>query len=203
MRIGILGGTFDPIHLAHLRMADEVREALDLDCVSFVPAGIPPQKAQPGASACDRLQMVRLATCDHPAFDVDDRELARTGPSFSADTLAELSSRGPETDLWFILGSDQLRNLHTWSRPEQILALSSLAVVRRPGDPETRPEREVSAALEPSLAGARIRSIPISSLEISSTDIRARVARGASIRYLVPSSVREYIEERKLYRENP
>ncbi|MFQ5699031.1 MAG: nicotinate-nucleotide adenylyltransferase [Myxococcota bacterium] len=203
MRVGILGGTFDPIHLAHLRLAEEVREALELERVRFVPAGDPPQKPRPGAAACDRLEMVRLATCDHPSFEVDDRELNRPGPSFSADTLAELRASDPGADLWFILGSDQLRKLHTWSRPEQILSLASLAVVRRPGDPEARPERAASSALEPLLAKARVRAVEISWLEISSSDIRARVSRGASIRYLVPSRVREFIENRKLYREDP
>jgi nicotinate-nucleotide adenylyltransferase len=214
VRLGILGGTFNPVHVAHLRVAEEVREALGLDRVLFVPSGDPPQKSEGLAPARERLEMVRLAVLGEPAFEALDLEVARPGLSYTADTLAALREASPESELWFILGTDQFRRLDTWSRPESVAGQANLAVVHRPGEQPG----ELRDLVPPSLAdqfeaaqgsseqlvhasGHAVRAVPITRLDISSTDVRARIARGESIRYLVPERVLEYIEKRGLYRE--
>jgi nicotinate-nucleotide adenylyltransferase len=209
--VGILGGTFNPIHLAHLRVAEEVRETLGLERVLFVPSGDPPHKLDELEPAERRYDMVRLAVETNPAFEVLDLELRRTGPSYTVDTLDELRRLNPGQELWFIIGSDAFAELETWYRPARLFELASLAVVQRPG----RAARPVGAALSEELArpfratvrglehpsGHEIRGIPVSELAISATDIRERIARGASIRYLVPEAVIEYIRKNGLYRE--
>jgi nicotinate-nucleotide adenylyltransferase len=214
VRLGILGGTFDPVHVAHLRVAEEVREALDLERILFVPAGDPPQKARTRAPARERLEMVRLAILGESAFEVLDLELARPGPSYTADTLDALHDAAPDDEPWFILGTDQFRNLDSWSRPEAVLAGTNLAVVKRPGEIEGSLRELVPPTLADGflpegdradelihVSGRIARAVPITRLDISSTDLRARIARGESIRYLVPDRVLEFIEKRRLYRE--
>jgi nicotinate-nucleotide adenylyltransferase len=214
VRLGILGGTFNPVHVAHLRVAEEVREALTLERVLFVPSGDPPQKSEGLAPARERLEMVRLAVLGDPAFEVVDLELGRSGPSYTADTLATLHRASPESELWFILGTDQFRRLDTWSRPECVLARANLAVVSRPGEeggalrellpPTLVDQFAVASGRRDELthaSGNAARAVPITRLDVSSTDLRARIARGESIRYLVPERVLEYIEKRGLYRE--
>jgi nicotinate-nucleotide adenylyltransferase len=209
--LGILGGTFNPIHLAHLRVAEEVREALGLERVLFVPSGDPPHKLDALELAERRHEMVRLAVETNPAFEVLDLELRRAGPSYTVDTLEELGRTHPGQRLWFIIGSDAFEELETWHRPARLFELASLAVVQRPGQvarpvdavlPEklARPFRATARGLEHA-SGNEIRSVAISELAISATDIRARIARGASIRYLVPRAVIEYIRKNGLYRE--
>jgi nicotinate-nucleotide adenylyltransferase len=215
VRLGIFGGTFNPVHVAHLRVAEEVREALGLARVLFVPSGDPPQKSKGLAPARERLEMVRLAVLGESAFEALDVEIGRPGPSYTADTLAALDRESSAGELWFILGTDQFRRLDTWSRPEAVLARANLAVVNRPGE-KRAPLREL---IPPVLAdqfevakdsrndlvhvsGHAVRDVPITRLDISSTGLRARIARGESIRYLVPERVLQYVEERGLYRED-
>jgi len=201
VRLGILGGTFDPVHIAHLRVAEEVREALGLERVLFVPAGDPPLKTHTGAPAAARLEMVRLAVASHPAFEALDLEVRRDGPSYAADTLADLQRDNPGVELWFILGTDQLRALDQWREPRRVLERARLAVVRRPGEKEGTVRDLVPVSLADALESTVFESVPITALAISSTDIRMRLARGASVRYLVPDPVLEYIRDRRLYEE--
>jgi nicotinate-nucleotide adenylyltransferase len=214
VRLGILGGTFNPVHMAHLRVAEEVLEALGLERVLFVPSGDPPQKSKGLAPAHERLEMVRLAVLGEPAFEALNLELGRPGPSYTADTLAALHEDSPESELWFILGTDQFRRLDTWSRPEAVLARANLAVVNRPGEDGGSLRELVPPQLEDQFdpaqdrrgqlvhaSGHAVQSVAITRLDISSTELRARIARGASIRYLVPERVLDYIEKRGLYRE--
>jgi nicotinate-nucleotide adenylyltransferase len=210
--LGVVGGTFNPIHLAHLRVAEEVREALGLDRILLIPSADPPHKGAGLAPAEQRLEMARLAAASNPRFEVLPLELGRTGPSFTVDTLGQLGRERPGDRLWFVIGSDAFAELDTWYRPEALFELASFAVVRRPG----HDGRPLGALLPPRLAGLfemtadalihasghEVREIPISQLDISATDIRRRIARGASIRYLVPDAVREYIEKHALYRED-
>ena len=197
MRIGVLGGTFDPIHLGHLAIAEEVRDRLDLEEVCFVPAGAPWMKAgQPMSSALDRLSMVRLAVEDNPFFRVSTIELERLGPSYTVDTLRELQEEyGPEARLFFILGTDAFARFDEWKDPEEIIEMATLAVVERPG-------ATVSAKAVEEQAGssASVELVRGVHLEISANDIRRRVSEGASIRYLVPEPVERYIYARGLYR---
>lgn len=212
MTLGVVGGTFNPIHLAHLRVAEEVRETLGLERILLIPSGDPPHKGTGLAPAEQRLEMARLAAASNPRFEVLALELGRSGPSFTTDTLAQLGREHPAASFWFVIGTDAFSELDTWYRPEALFELASFAVVRRPGH-DGRPLGallprplaglfEVTADALIHASGHEVREIPVSQLDISATDIRRRVARGASIRYLVPDAVREYIEKHGLYRED-
>lgn len=189
--MGLLGGTFDPIHLGHLRAAENAREALALDQVAFVPARVPPHRPEPGASALDRYAMVALATSARPEFVASDMEIVREGPSYTVDTVAALKERDPEGTVVLIIGSDNLDQLPQWKEPRRLLDLCDLAVVDRPGD---RP------ATPPALAGARLHRVEGPGLPIASRDIRERLRAGRSVRHLVADSVADYIAKRGLYR---
>lgn len=211
MSLGVFGGTFNPIHLAHLHLAEAVRETLGLERVLFIPAADPPHKSERIAAVADRFQMVRLATESNPCTEALDLELERPGPSYTVDTLSELAGRYPGQRLWFLMGTDTLAELETWHDPERLFRLASFAVVDRVGFGK----QQLESLLPPRLAqhfqrgphglthdcGNEIRRVPFPALGISASDIRARVARGESIRYLVPDGVIDYIEKHKLYRE--
>lgn len=198
-RLGVLGGSFDPVHLAHLLMAEAVREALALDLVLFVPAGVQPLKqGQPVTPAEDRLAMLELAVADNPCFAISRVDVDRQGPSYTADTVRQLREQwgGVTLQMWFIIGSDSLASFPRWRDPLAILAETRLAVVRRPGIDVDMPVLEQTV---PGL-GTSVDWVDAPLVAISSTDIRQRVKEGRSIRYRVPESVREYIESRNLYK---
>jgi nicotinate-nucleotide adenylyltransferase len=192
MRIGILGGTFDPVHLAHLVLAESCLDQAALDAVWFVPAPRPPHKPEGTAAPFpDRLAMLQLAIAGHPRFRIDTCEANRPGPSYTFQTLHDLSSASPGTEWFLILGSDSLRDLPTWRKPEEIARLATLLIAQRPG---------VSAPAPP--ADFRAQTILMPLLEISSSDIRQRIAAGRSIRYLVPGQVEEYLHRQQLYTQS-
>jgi nicotinate-nucleotide adenylyltransferase len=192
MRRGVLGGTFDPLHLGHLRAAENAREALSLDEVLFVPSGNPPHRELPLTSGLDRFAMVALATALHPAFLPSDLELSREGPSYTADTLAALKDRRPADALFLIVGSDTFPEMPTWRDPARIFALCTVAVAERPGARDAAPL--------PADPRARAERLSGPGLAISATEIRRRVHEGRSVRYLVPDAVADYIAKRGLYR---
>jgi len=195
MRLGILGGTFDPVHYGHLVLAEEAREQLELERVLFVPAGQPWRKAgRPVSPASHRLAMLRLAIEDNPAFEVAELELVRPGPSYSAETLAQVQKENPAGELYFIVGLDAWEDMPNWHEPERIVELATVVLAGRAtlaGTPT--PEREITGLRE------NVHLLENRSIEISGTDIRQRVARGRSIRYLVPEAVRSYIADNGLY----
>ncbi|MCB0154915.1 MAG: nicotinate-nucleotide adenylyltransferase [Anaerolineae bacterium] len=198
MRLGILGGTFDPIQLAHLLGAEVVRESLNLQQVLFVPAGDPPHKqANPKSAATHRRAMVELAIATNPHFTLCPVDLERPGPHYSTDTVRLIRAKYKlaADDCFFIIGGDSLVDLPTWHQPETLLKLCRLAVVHRPG------YRPHLADLEQTLPGltTRLDWVEMPQMEISSSSIRARVRAGHSIRYQVPDNVRVYIEREKLY----
>jgi nicotinate-nucleotide adenylyltransferase len=200
--IGILGGTFDPIHIAHLAIAEEAREAVELDRVLFVPAGVPVHKpGRPISPAEDRVAMVAAAIADNPAFALSRAEVDRPGPSYAVDTLetlsAEITAAGGRPDLVFILSSDAYAGLPTWRRPERILELCRMAVMPRPGVDRVDP-----VAMARLVPGADRQTIVFDGpmLAVSGSTIRSRVAAGRSIRYLVPDAVIAYIGDHGLYR---
>jgi nicotinate (nicotinamide) nucleotide adenylyltransferase len=196
-RVGIYGGTFDPIHIGHLAIAEEVRVELGLSQVIFVPAARQPLKGiAQGAPPADRLAMAHLACADNAAFRVDDLELERPPPSYTVDTLEALRERcGSGTELWFILGADAARELPRWREVERVADLARLVIVGRPGYSLHLPWLE--AAL-PSLRG-RVRLIDGPMLDISSTELRRRLAAGRPVRYQLPEPVRIFIQQRGLY----
>jgi nicotinate-nucleotide adenylyltransferase len=209
LRVGILGGTFDPIHYGHLAIAEEVREALELDRVLFVPAALPPHKLdEEVAPAADRAAMVELAIAGNPSFAISRIELERDGPSYTADTLGELADEAARQrvarSLYFIISAEALSGFATWHDPTRILELARLAVVPRPGAP--LPDAARLAAMLPggSASASRVACVDTVPLAHSSSEVRARVAAGHSIRYLVPPAVESYIRDHRLYRStNP
>ena len=199
MRIGILGGTFDPPHIGHLIIAEETREYLDLVRVYFVPARQPPHKLnEPMSSLQDRLAMLRLALNAHPFFTLSLVEADRPGPSYTVDTLRALRAEfPPATELFFIMGMDSLVDLPTWHAPHQLIELCQLAVLRRPGYiPDL-------ATLEEKIPGitSRVVFVPAPELKLSSSDLQARVRAGHSIEHMVSAGVAEYITEHHLYQD--
>ncbi len=198
MRVGVLGGTFDPVHYGHLIIAEEALARLLLARVIFVPAKDPPHKLhQSHAPAGDRLRMLQLAIAGNPCFAVSAVDLARPGPSYTVDTLAILQEElGPEAELYFIMGLDSLANILTWHRPAGILARARLVVATRPGYSVDL------QALERALPGvsARTQFLAAPEIGISSHDLQQRVREGLPIRYQVPESVEAYIVEHGLYR---
>jgi nicotinate-nucleotide adenylyltransferase len=197
-RLGILGGTFDPIHHGHLVAAQEVLYQLRLDRVLFMPAGDPPHKpSRPVSPAPHRVRMVELGTAGQAGFAVSRVDVDRPGPHYTVDTLQLLHQKwGPGTSLYFIEGTDSLADILTWYRPERLIELAELAVVERPGVALDLDE------LEQRLPGLRerIHWVRMPSLEISSTGLRARVREGRPISYLLPATVEAYVREQGLYR---
>jgi nicotinate-nucleotide adenylyltransferase len=197
-RIGILGGTFDPIHMGHLITAEIVRVSAALDEIIFIPAARPPHKENKGeAPAEDRLLMVQCAVEGNPSFSVSDIELRREGPSYTVDTIAALSEQLGDAELFFITGADAMNDLYRWHDPVRLLHSCTFIVAARQG--VELDESRLAEQFSPEQR-SRIRIVPTPHLEISSTVIRARVRAGRSIRYLVPRAVELYIEERGLYR---
>jgi nicotinate-nucleotide adenylyltransferase len=190
MSIGIMGGTFDPIHLGHLRAAELARETLGLARVLFVPAGQPPHRHAPGASALDRWAMVCLATAAHQGFEASDVEIVRDGPSYAVDTVDALRRSHPTDDFVLIVGSDTLPEMSSWREPDRLFALCRVAVVDRPGCGEATSASGSLQALNVSGLG----------LDVSATAIRQLAAAGRSVRHLVSDGVADHILKRGLYR---
>jgi nicotinate-nucleotide adenylyltransferase len=194
LRIGVLGGTFDPIHVAHLLLAEQAREQLVLDKVLLVPAGDPWRKADRDISpAMQRLEMVRRAAAGNPYLEVDDRELRREGPTYTVDTLRELRGEmEADDDLFLILGEDALIDLPNWRDPAALAEYASIAVAPREGfaEPTTLP-------FDPTL----VQRIDMPFVDISATDLRRRARLGQSLRYMVPDAVIDFILEQGLYQD--
>jgi nicotinate-nucleotide adenylyltransferase len=196
IRLGLLGGTFDPPHYGHLIAAQEVAWRLELDRVLFLPARQNPLKrGAPSSSADDRCAMVALAIADNPLLELSRLDVDRPPPSYTVDLLRLLDGAG--TQLFFLVGADILPELPRWRAPDEILRLARLVVVQRPGFPEP------DLAALPEVARARVDVVPIPGVDIASRDLRERVRTGQPIRYLTPPVVERYILEHGLYSANP
>lgn len=199
LKIGIMGGTFDPIHNAHLALAEAACEQLKLDYVLFIPACQPPHKENNNVSPADmRSDMVKLAIEDNPHFVFSDIELKRTGKSYTVDTLNELHALNSNAEYYFILGADSLFSINQWCRPEEIMSKSIIAAGVRDG----KTAEEMNACINElkSAFNADIRLLKFPDLDIASHDLRNIMAEGRSIRYLVPEKVNDYIIKNHLYR---
>jgi nicotinate-nucleotide adenylyltransferase len=201
MRVGVFGGTFDPPHLGHLAAAQEALEVRGLQRVLFVPSERNPLKLDNRISPTEhRLAMTALAVADDPRYALSHADVGGDGPSFTVDLLARLQQQlGPNTELAFISGMDVLHELHRWREPLRMLELACLIVIARPGQQPIRPE-DVDARVPG--ASRRITVVETPGVAISSTELRARVAAGRSIRYLVPDGVAAYITAHGLYRRS-
>ena len=189
-RLGIMGGTFDPIHVGHLMTAEAVRDEYNLDKVIFIPAAVPPHKQQQSVTmAKHRYVMTVLATCSNPNFEVSDIEMNRPGPSYTIDTISQLITQyGKGTEFFFITGADAIQEIHTWDRIDELLELCHFIGASRQG-------------CLPELGKRKIHRLETPELEISSTDIRNRIKKGYSIKYIVPSCVEQYIYKEGLYKD--
>ena len=193
MRIGVMGGTFDPIHLGHLVAASEVAHRFELDEVVFVPTGQPWQKSHRAvAPAEDRYLMTVIATAADPRFRVSRVDVDRPGPTYTVDTLRDLRAELGDHDYYFITGADALADILSWRDTDEVLRGAHLIGVTRPGH----------ALVDPGLVPGRISLLEIPALSISSSDVRARVERGAPVSYLVSPGVESYLLKRELYRES-
>jgi nicotinate-nucleotide adenylyltransferase len=212
-RLGILGGSFDPVHVGHLRSAEEVREAIALDRVYFVPANQPPHK--PGRRLAEgraRLAMVEIAIAGNPAFRASDVELNRGGTSYSIDTVQSFATTEPGALLFFIVGIDTFREMHTWKDTARLFELANVVVTSRPPNAIDPSIEHLPVAAQEAFcydpitlsyrhrSGTRLCFLPITGIDVSATAIRERSHRGQSIRYLVPQDVERYIREHGLYR---
>ncbi len=197
MRLGLYGGTFDPIHLGHLILAEQCREACTLDRLWFVVAGEPPHKRGDRTPVAHRLEMARIAIAGHPQFEVSELEASRPGPHYSVDTLASVHAEHPADDLFFLIGADSLADLPGWRDPAGIARLSTIVVVNRPGIEEVDPTRlpDFGPDTRP------LQSVTIPPIGIASNDLRRRMAEKRSIRYMIPRAVEAYIQAHGLYSE--
>jgi nicotinate-nucleotide adenylyltransferase len=209
--IGLLGGTFDPIHYGHLRMAEELAGWLALEQVRFIPAPQPPHRSQPRTGVAHRVEMVRLAITGNTRFSLDTREVEREGMSYSVDTLTGLRQElGPSAPLWLFMGVDAFLGLNTWKSWQQLLGLANIAVAHRPGYRLAQADAltdDLRALLQqhqvkdgaPNQAAGQVVLRPITQLDISATAIRNAIREGQSPRYLLPEPVLDYIHTHHLY----
>lgn len=190
MKLGIFGGTFDPPHIGHLIVAQDAWAALRLDRLLFMLANVPPHKrGRVAAPAAARLALLEAAVAGDPRFEASDLELRRAGTSYTVDTLRELHAQFPAAELFFLMGVDQFRDLHTWREPEAIARLATVVVLSRTGVEVAQPRLDV-----------RHITLPVTRIDISATEVRRRVSAGEPIRYLVPPAVEAIIEREGLYR---
>ncbi|MHB1301043.1 MAG: nicotinate-nucleotide adenylyltransferase [Burkholderiales bacterium] len=211
--VGVFGGTFDPVHFGHLRLAQEVAERCGLESVRIIPAGIPPHRTPPHCEASHRMEMVRIAAEGNPLFIPDEREVLKTSPCYSVETLLELRSElGPDKPLCLMVGADAFLGFPAWHRWRELFDLAHILVAQRPGfdirsaitgvlgeEYAARSEQD-PAALRRFSCG-RIVTLDITLLDISASTIRECFAKGASARYLLPEGVLDYIQNHGLYRE--
>lgn len=212
MRIAIIGGTFNPIHYGHLRIAEEAREALSLDKVIFMPANIAPHKTESPAPTDARLEMIRLSIAGNPSFELSDIEIKRGGRSFTIDTLRALKQKDGSLDISLIIGNDSFNDITTWCEYESIFESASFIVVERPGYPVKKPGEVLPVELARKFwydadkgkflnsFGTTLTYLTTTLLDIASSDVREKVKQGASVRYLLPDPVIEYILKTGLYK---
>lgn len=214
--IGVLGGTFDPIHFAHLRLAEEVIEEFALDSVRLIPSADPPHRETPGASAIDRMRMVELATSSNQALIPDNRELKRSGKSYMVDTLKSLRAEYPSASISLILGTDAFVELESWDRWHQLFSLAHIIVAARPTVPIAKLDNSLKGSLkaefhhrlsrnhsdiQSSYSGC-VFTYDFTSLAVSGTSLREQIHSDRSLRYLMPDNVIDYISDHQLYRRS-
>ncbi len=200
MRIGVFGGTFDPVHYGHLVLAETCRQQLKLDQVRFIPAAISPHKLNLRPTDGNaRADMLSMAVSGYPEFVVDRRELKRLGPSFTVDTLAELTRENPDAEVFFLMGADSLKDLLTWKQPEVIAKLAVIVACNRPGVPVPDPSQLVGwVGKEIAL---RVVVVEMPGVDLSATDLRQRAVDGRGLRFLTPRAVEAFIGEHQLYQK--
>lgn len=216
MKTGILGGTFNPVHFGHLRVAEEVREKLNFERILFIPSSAPPLKTEDLADAGHRYEMTRLATGTNPFFEISDIESKRSGKSYTVETLITLREIYPDNEFYFIVGIDSFLDIPAWHQPERIMDLTNFVVVSRPGfhflslSSMTRMGVRILSKLDSHelemyksgiKTGRELYLLNVTPMDISATDLRRRIRTGMSIKYLLPENVESYIISNRLYME--
>ncbi|NQX45596.1 nicotinate-nucleotide adenylyltransferase [Paenibacillus tritici] len=196
MKVGIMGGTFDPLHIGHMMAAETARESYGLQEVWFMPSHIPPHKHEAGATGEERLAMVEEAVKDHPSFGILDWEVVRGGVSYTLETVISLQEEYPQHEFFFIVGADMVQYLPKWQGIEELVKRLTFIGVGRPGTP-------LDLELLPAFIAGRVQLADMPLVDISSTMLRARAAEGKSIRYMVPDAVYEYVQRSGLYGVQP
>jgi len=206
--IGILGGTFDPIHYGHLRPALDVAEQLNLAQIYLIPNSIPPHRAQPQATAEQRLEMLHLAIKDCPEFVIDDRELQRQGESYTVDTLLSLRQDFPENPLYLLIGTDAFLYIQTWHRWQELLQLAHIVVMERPDEILVLPDKlnkwyqqYLASKDDAKQFSGKIWPVKVTQLAISATEIRQKIAQGLTPQFLLPDTVIHFIKQSGLYQD--
>ena len=199
-KIGIMGGTFDPIHFGHLVIANEVLDKYNMEKIIFIPAGNPPHKKTPNASSFDRYLMANLATISNDKFVVSNIEIIKEGKSYTMNTVKELINTYGDTEFYFITGADALIDLPNWHEPDKLLELCKFIAVSRPGFNSLEIEKTIQTIKNQYDGQIELLQVPM--LQISSTDIRERIKSGRSAKYLLPETVEQYIIKNDLYAEN-
>jgi nicotinate-nucleotide adenylyltransferase len=200
MRVGVFGGTFDPVHTGHLILAEQCREQGRLDEVWFVPAPRPPQKDETVLTRFEqRVEMLALATAGNPAFKIDELEKERSGPSYTVDTLDELGRRHPGHEFFLLVGSDSLADLPNWHEPRRLLELAGLVVMARPGHPMPTADELRQRLRLPATVPLRLEVAEAPLIHIASRDLRRRARAGRSLRYFLPRAVECYVRDKRLY----
>jgi nicotinate-nucleotide adenylyltransferase len=200
MRVGVFGGTFDPIHLGHLILAELCRDQGQLEQVWFVPAFRPPNKWADDLTRFDqRVEMIALAIAGNPAFRIDELEKERAGPSYTVETLARLQKRHPQAELWLLLGGDSLADLPSWYDPIGVVSRAGLMVMERPGYPMVSTDQLRPALGLPADAPLRLQQLDAPRIDIASRELRRAITMGRSVRYQVPRAVDMYIHDKQLY----
>jgi nicotinate-nucleotide adenylyltransferase len=190
-----MGGTFDPVHLGHVAMAEAAADCAGLERVLLIPAAVPPHRAAATATAADRLEMCRIAAAGHPRLEVSDLELRRQGPSYTVDTLRALAAERPDADLHLLLGWDAARDLRSWRSPDEVMRLARLVVVSRPGYPTPTAADLAEAGIDQ----ARTVLCNVPTPDVEATEVRRQVERGDSLAGLVDPAVESYLRRRGLY----
>ena len=200
MRIGVFGGTFDPIHYGHLLLAECCREQASLDAVWFVPAAVPPHKQGREISSPEhRLNMLKLAVGGYSEFSINQHELDRPGPSYTVDTLVQFKAVHSDAEFLLMMGADSLRDFSTWKDPARILEIAKLLVVRRGAEPAPNLNQAFDAASLQQLASSRVQYVEMPACDINATDLRERARRGLSLRFRTTAAVEQYIRTNRLY----
>ncbi len=198
-RIALMGGAFDPIHYGHLVTAQTVYDNFNLDRVVIMPLGDAPHKEMKGASAYHRFEMARLAAADNDAFGVSAMEVNRGGKTYTVDTIAEIKAINPGLEIYFVMGADEILSIESWREPERLLKMCAFIAVTRPGFDKSRVEEKTKTIREK--YGCEIYFLEVPALDISSSDIRERIKKGKSARYLTGDETLKYIEKNCLYKE--
>jgi len=207
--IGILGGTFDPIHFGHLRPALDVAEQLELDHIRLIPSARPPHREQPLATPEQRLLMLHLAVKNSQQFVVDDREIHREGASYTVDTLLSLRQDFPDSPLYLLIGTDAFFGIQTWHNWQRLIELAHIVVMQRPNEKTIMPDelnnwyqQHLATDTDIELIAGKIWPIKVSQLEISATEIRSKITQGLTPQFLMPDAVIQLIEQLGLYKDN-